>query len=147
MVKKLAVVFGVLFLLVGVLGFVSNPIVGGMGMFHTNMLHNVVHLVIGLGLLMAAKNEMAAKRWMKIFGVVYLLVAVLGFLMVGSGEGMLLGLVAINGADNWLHLVLGVVLLLLGMAGKKTMSMPPSQPAQPSQPSSMPGAPMGGQQM
>lgn len=124
MAKKFAMIFGVVFLLVGVLGFVSNPIVGDMGYFHTNMLHNVVHLVIGLGLLLAAKSETGAKLWMKIFAVVYLLVAVLGFFMVPSGSGMLLGLVAVNSADNWLHLVLGVVLLLLSMGGKKAMAMP-----------------------
>jgi hypothetical protein len=44
--------------------------------------------------------------------------------MVPSGSGMLLGLVAVNSADNWLHLVLGVVLLLLSMGGKKAMAMP-----------------------
>jgi hypothetical protein len=47
--------------------------------------------------------------------VVYLLVAVLGFLVVDeTGKGMILNLVAINKADNLLHLVLGVVLIGAG---------------------------------
>ncbi len=120
MAKTLAKVFGVVFLLVGALGFVSNPIVGMMGMFHTNMAHNLVHLLIGVVLLLMAKTEEKAAMWLKIVGVVYLLVAVLGFMMTtAGGTANLLGLVEVNGADNWLHLVLGVVLFFAGFSGKK----------------------------
>jgi hypothetical protein len=114
MAKTLAIVFGIVFVLVGLLGFVSNPLVGMGAIFATNALHNLVHLVIGLILLAVAFwSPMASSLWLKIMGVVYLVVALLGFLLV-SGTGDLLGLVTINGADNWLHVVLGVVLLAAG---------------------------------
>lgn len=109
-------------MLIGVLGFFSNPIVGHMGFFHADTMHNIVHIVLGLVLLMAAGSDAKASRWLKIVGVVYLLVAVLGFMMTPAmGEAKLLGLVEVNGADNWLHAVLGIVLFFAGMAGKKDM--------------------------
>jgi hypothetical protein len=59
---------------------------------------------------------------------VYFLVAVLGFVLAPA-DGMLLGLVEVNTADNWLHLVLAIVLFLASMGGKPMMmSKPPSAP-------------------
>lgn len=120
MAKTLAMVFGVVFILVGLLGFVDNPLVGANGIFETDMLHNLVHILFGLILLVVSlKMAGSSALWLKILGVVYLLLAVLGFMM---GDGMLLGLITANGADHWLHLVLGVVLVLAGFSGKGKMA-------------------------
>ncbi len=123
MAKKLAGLFGVVFVLVGILGFFGNPIVGMMGFFETDALHNVVHLLIGVILLLVVVNKPSASSlWLKIVGAVYLLLAILGFLTI-SGGGMLLGLVTMNGADHYLHLVLGIVILLAGfMTGDDHMA-------------------------
>ncbi len=127
MSQKLAKVLGIVFVIIGVLGFIPNPIVGGSGMFEANALHNLVHIVIGVILIMMAKKEDGARRWLKIFGIVYLLVAILGFLAVGSdGMGNVLGLIAVNSADNWLHVILGVILLGLSFSGGKGMPSMPS---------------------
>ena len=48
MAKQLVWIFGVVFVLVGLLGFVPNPIVGTSGIFMTNTVHDLVHLIIGL---------------------------------------------------------------------------------------------------
>ena len=126
-------ILGIVFVIVGVLGFIENPIVGEYGYFMTNAVHNLAHLLIGIIMLvMASKGEASAAMSMTIFGVVYLLLAVLGFVM----SSPLLGLVEYNAADNWLHVVLGVVLLVLGMTNKG------SAPAMPS--SGMGGSGMGG---
>lgn len=127
MAKTLAKVFGVVFILVGLLGFIPNPIVGDMALFHTDMVHNVVHIVLGL-ILVLCKTEAKAKMWLKIEGVLYVVLAIVGFMMVtGADHVSLLGIVELNSADNWLHLVLGIVLLFAGMAGaKKQMAMPSS---------------------
>ena len=115
MAKKLAMVFGVIFVLVGILGFIPNPIVGPNGFFLTNSLHSIFHLLVGIVMLiMASQGESNAALSMTIFGVVYLLLAVLGWVLTSP----MLGLVAYNGADNWLHLVLGVVLVAAGMMKK-----------------------------
>ena len=52
--KTLAVVFGIVFVIVGLLGFVGNPLVGSMGLFMTNHAHDLVHLLIGVILLIVA---------------------------------------------------------------------------------------------
>lgn len=121
MAKKIAMVFGVVFVLVGLLGFVANPIVGEMGIFETDLLHNLVHLAFGAILLaVAMKSPMQAPLWLLILGVVYLILALVGFFVAGEDE-MLLGLVRANTADHWLHVVLGVVLVGAGLMGKKAM--------------------------
>ena len=125
MAKTLSMVFGIVFILVGLLGFVSNPIVGNMGFFMADTVHNIVHILLGVVLIAGAKN---GAMTMKIVAAIYLLVAILGFLM---GPGKLLGLVMVNGADNWLHLVLAVVLFGASMAGGcSSESMPIQQPMQ-----------------
>ena|SRR6185436_3813963 len=114
--KLAAIVFGVVFLVVGILGFVPNLAPDGMllGIFHVNFAHNVVHLLSGaVALLCGMASTNASQLYFRIFGVVYGLVAVLGFVM---GEGKLLGLISNNIADAWLHLVIAATSLVLGFA-------------------------------
>lgn len=126
MAKKLGLVLGVVFLLVGLLGFVSNPIVGDMGIFHTNGGHSLVHIITGLlFIFVALKATNSTGIVLKVFGIVYLLVAILGFVMLGSQESVsLLGFIDVNSADNYLHVILAVVVFAAGMmAGKKQTMM------------------------
>ena len=114
MVKTAAVLFGVVFLLVGILGFVPAVTKDQMllGIFHVNAAHNVVHLLSGAIALFAGMTSAGAARvYFRVFGVVYGLVAVMGFMM---GDGMLLGLISNNTADTWLHVVIAATSLLLG---------------------------------
>jgi len=128
MAKTMAWVVGMVFVLLGILGFIPNPIVGMEGVFMTNAAHNIIHLVSGIYLIIAAMQSIrAAKMAFKVVGIVYLLVTILGFLTIGaSGMGSLLGLVSMNAADNYLHLVLTAVFLALGFMGAdtKTAAMP-----------------------
>lgn len=121
--SKLAKVFGVILVIVGILGFIPNPVVGSGAFLETDFLHNLVHLVLGVALLVWP-NTMGVR----IVGAVFLVVAILGFL---GGTGRVLSFLTVNSADNWLHLVLGAVLLAVGLLGKKETGMPPAQPAQP----------------
>ena len=131
MAKSLAIIFGIVLVLVGALGFVSNGIVGTNGYFVTDTIHNIIHIVLGLVVLFSA-GSMASKAltWV---GILYILLAIVGFV---EGGDKLLGFVAYNPADNILHGVLGVVLLVCGLASKGSkaaspMNMPP--PSQPTQ--------------
>lgn len=121
MAKTLAMVFGVVFVLVGVLGFVPNPLVGMEGaLFETDLMHNLVHLLFGVILLVVAmKAPMMSGKWLMILGVVYLVLALLGFFMISEG-GELLGLVHMNHADHWLHALLGVVMIGASLMTKKS---------------------------
>ncbi len=118
MLTSAAKVFGFVFLAIGVLGFVPGITNDGhlLGVFHVNTLHNIIHLASGAVALMAGYNSAKASRmYFQIFGIVYGLVTVLGFL---SGDKDILGLVANNMADNLLHVLIAGSALYLGFAAK-----------------------------
>src|SRR4051812_20176578 len=118
MAKRVAMLFGVVFVLVGVLGFVTT---GGMqmgdvanppkllGLFPVNVLHNLVHLLFGVWGILAARSFAGAQAYCKIGGVVYLVLAGLAFITPTT-----FGLIPIGGNDIWLHALLGVVLAGVG---------------------------------
>ncbi len=123
MAKKWAKVLGVVVIIVGVIGFFANPLVGMMGYFHTNTALDIVYIVLGLVLVLCGTDE-KAKLWLKIVGIIYVLLAIIGFMMMkGATVASVFGL-QVNGAANWLHLVVGVVMFLAGMSGAKTAMAP-----------------------
>src|SRR2546423_2370509 len=116
MVKSMAVLFGIVFLVVGILGFVPAVTKDQMllGIFHVNAAHNAVHLLSGVVALICGMTGVGASRlYFRIFGLVYAAVAVMGFL--NPGDTMLLGLISNNTADTWLHVAIAAVSLLAGL--------------------------------
>ena len=116
MIKSAAVLFGIVFILIGILGFVPGVTDNHMllGIFHVNAAHNVVHLLSGAAALFAGMTSTGASRmYFRIFGVVYGLVAILGLMNMGQ-HTMLLGLISNNDADTFLHIGIAAVSLLLG---------------------------------
>ena len=118
--KNICVAFGSIFMLAGLLGFVPNPLVGAEGIFVTNAMHNVVHLVTGAaflagGLLLPGRERLT----IQVVAAAYLGVAVLGFLTSGD---WLLGIVRINEADRWLHVGLALAILTAALAVPKTVT-------------------------
>jgi hypothetical protein len=122
--RLIATVFGAVYLLVGLVGF---AVTSGIGFFSTeganliifevNPLHNVIHLAIGAALLYAGiKNVQIARTVNAGVGAVYLLVGVLGLFLLSSP----LNIIALNGADNVLHLASAVLLLGVGLSVEKT---------------------------
>lgn len=117
MLKKISLVFGVVFLLIGLLGFVpgiTSTDADGMqlllGLFMVDPVHNVIHLLSGIAGLVGAASDQYAKWYLLIFGAVYALVTVLGFI-----DPTIFGLLHVNTADNILHLVLAVGMLGAGI--------------------------------
>ena len=112
-VQKVSAIIGVVFLLIGVLGFVFGT--AGMppdhlfGIFRVNLLHNIVHLAFGAWGLAASRTQIAAESYAQVAGVVYVVLALLGF-FAPSG----FNLVPIGGHNIWLHSVIGLVLLYFG---------------------------------
>lgn len=120
MIKRIALAFGTIFLVVGVLGFV--PGVTSLapdsehgrlfGVFAVDPLHNELHLLTGFAAIAAGRvSENASRIYFRIFGIAYGLVAVLGF---SFGNAPLLGLMANNLPDAVLHAAIAAVALLLG---------------------------------
>ena len=112
--KSAAQLFGVVFLLVAVLGLIPNPLVSPTGIFAVNAAHNILHAVVGVLLLLAAARGLA-KQALLVFGIVYVLIAILGYLMM---KDMMFGLVMVNMPDHYLHLVLGIGLIAAGTSSK-----------------------------
>jgi len=116
--QRIALIFGIVFVIVGVLGWVPAVNPGGklLGIFDVNAAHNVVHLATGVvAIIVGAMSEKASRVFFQVFGVIYGLVAALGFFY---GDAVLLGIVANNAADSVLHVVIAVVALYLGFGMK-----------------------------
>ena len=119
-VQSLAALVGLVFLLVGILGFIpgitthySDLAFAGhdsnaklLGIFQTSVLHNIVHIAFGVGILMAKTPE-GARTYLIGGGVAYLAVWLIG--VIGGLDWL-----PVNAADNWLHIVLGVGMIALG---------------------------------
>lgn len=110
--KRVAQVVGVVLTLVGILGFFAGNNLLGFGI---NPLHNGVHFLTGLiGLWAGFASGGYAIKYNQWLGVVYFLVAILGFVAVSFMEKLL----HVNFADNLLHLVLGIILAGVGFGVK-----------------------------
>ncbi len=124
--RAVGMTFGTLYLVVGGLGFFF-PGSGGFfsihgqgglvfGLFEVDPFHNVVHIMIGSALLIAAQSLVsAAKTVNKVTGVLLLVLGLAGFFLVDSP----LNILALNQPDNLLHLVSGGVLLALSILTEK----------------------------
>lgn len=119
--------FGATFVLVGLFGFVPNPIVAPDGIFAVNAAHNLLHVVVGAAFLAGAWAG-HARNTILALGVVGVALAVLGF---ATTSDMLLGILHVNDADRWLHaLFAGIVLASWWISGQPNASrMPSKRPA------------------
>lgn len=121
-IQRVAQVFGWVFLAVGVLGFFASGMSMDadvataprlLGLFPVNVLHNLVHVIFGVWGIVAARSFGGARSYARIAGVIYLVLAVLGFVIPTT-----FGLIPIGGNDIWLHAVLGVALAAAGFTAK-----------------------------
>jgi hypothetical protein len=117
--KTASTIIGIIFLAVGLLGFIENPIIGEShdAFFHADTTHNMVHIVSGvLFLLIAFASPSNAGLFLKIFGLVYLGLGIWGAATIGSEPMItLLGFLHVNSKDNYLHIALGAVIFLAGL--------------------------------
>jgi Domain of unknown function (DUF4383) len=125
-VQGAAFIVGVAFLLVGILGFVpgltshydllewAGHHSGAklFGVFAVSGLHNLVHLAFGVAGLLLARTYAAARAYLLIGGLAYLGLWAYGLII---DHGSSANFVPVNGADNWLHLGLGIGMVLLGV--------------------------------
>jgi hypothetical protein len=122
-VQRFAQVFGAVYVLVGVAGFLvtafsdfASPSDDKLLLFGVNPLHNLVHLGVGALWLASSRTEAAARATSTLIGAVYLLVGVLGLFINGSSD---LNLLNLNQADNALHLVSAALGLYFGLVGRR----------------------------
>jgi hypothetical protein len=108
-----ATILGVVFVAIGLLGFVSNPLISGAGYFHVNAVHNFAHLITGALLLLSPYFGVPVMM-IRALALIYTLIAILGF--VAPNAAGLGALLAMSRADTWLHAAIAVVLLVIGFA-------------------------------
>ena len=124
--KSASLIIGIIFIAVGILGFIVNPVVGEStdAIFHADPVHNCVHIISGvLFLIFAFAAPGSAGFFLKLFGVVYFLLGVIGMATIGDSEMIkLLGFLHVNGADNYLHIGLGILIFLAGLLPQTTLS-------------------------
>ncbi|HSN35296.1 MAG TPA: DUF4383 domain-containing protein [Arthrobacter sp.] len=124
--QKASLAVGAVFLLVGVLGFIPGITtnyetlgVAGhgsgallLGVFQVSVLHNLVHLLFGVAGLLMARTNSQAKGYLLYGGIVYLVLWIYGLLI---GHDTPANFVPVNNADNWLHLILGILMVALAL--------------------------------
>ncbi|HEV8588431.1 MAG TPA: DUF4383 domain-containing protein [Pyrinomonadaceae bacterium] len=119
MAKTICKILGVVFVLVGIAGFVAPTLLGA----HLTPVHNLVHIVSGAIALYFgfAGSAGGAKGFCLIFGIVYLLLGVAGwFLGTGADHMFSIGtLLMLGKVDHIIHLLLGIIFLIGGLLGGK----------------------------
>ena len=125
-VQAAAALVGAVFLLVGVLGFIpgittsydSLAAAGHeshaklLGIFQVSVLHNIVHLLFGAAGLAMARSASTARAFLVGGGAVYLVLWLYGLLVDKTSQA---NFVPLNSADDWLHFVLGLGMIALGV--------------------------------
>jgi uncharacterized protein DUF4383 len=125
-IQLIALVVGVVFLLVGVVGFIPGITTnygdmsfaghhsGAMllGVFQVSALHNIVHLLFGIAGLALARTVAGARNFLIYGGAVYALLWLYGVLIDPTSAA---NFVPVNMADNWLHLALAIGMTGLGV--------------------------------
>ncbi len=114
---RLSLAWAVAFFVVGIAGFLPNPLFGADSVVVTDIAHDMVHVVTAMAFgAMALLGNIASTRFMKTFGVVYVLVGTLGFVtLAGAPTGHLLGVIHINSIANFLHVGSGAGILASGL--------------------------------
>jgi len=125
-IQKAAAAVGAVFLLVGILGFIPGITTNYddmsfaghestaklIGIFQVSVLHNIVHLLFGVAGLAMARQARTAYLFLVGGGVIYLVLWIYGLIVDQNSDG---NFVPVNTADNWLHLILGLGMIALGV--------------------------------
>jgi hypothetical protein len=120
MAKTVCKILGIVFLLVGICGFLAPTLLGA----HLTPAHNVVHLASGaIALYLGFAGSLtAARAFCLIFGVVYLGLGFLGQFVLGdpaNGRMWHVGPLELGQMDHLIHILLGVVFLAGGLFTKR----------------------------
>ena len=126
-IQNATLAVGAVFLLVGILGFIPGITTnyeslgfaghgsGAMllGLFQVSILHNIVHLLFGIAGILMARSVPASRNYLVVGGAIYLVLWLYGLFI---GHDSAANFVPVNTADNWLHFILGVAMIGLGLA-------------------------------
>ena len=126
-VQRAALIAGIVFLIVGIAGFIPglttnygdlalaghDSMAKLMGVFQVSVLHNIVHLAYGIAGIVFARRTRWSRNFLIWGGVVYAVLWLYGLVIGGMSTAA--NFVPLNSADNWLHLILAVAMIALGL--------------------------------
>jgi hypothetical protein len=130
MIRTFALIFGILYVLVGIAGFIpglsTHPTDAHnlavdtgyghlMGLFPINILHNIVHLAIGAWGILASRSVGGARFFAKALAIIYGLLAIMGLI---PGMNTTFGLIPIYGHDVWLHALSALIAAYFGFIAR-----------------------------
>lgn len=141
--RYFALILGIIYLLLGVLGLIpgvvtptTNPgvtvdVLNGMlfGLFAVNIIHTLVHLIIGIWGILAYRSFESSRTFSRVVGIVLIVLFVFGLI---PGLSSLFGLAPLYGADVWLHLVSGIIALYVGLTASYSVVNPIDRNVPPS---------------
>ncbi|BBZ34107.1 DUF4383 domain-containing protein [Mycolicibacterium confluentis] len=124
-IQVAALAVGAVFLLVGILGFIPGITTNYdqlsfaghhsgallLGVFNVSVLHNLVHLAFGVAGLVLSRTFSGARGFLIGSGIIYAVLWIYGLVIDQQSSA---NFVPVNTADNWLHILLAVLMLLLG---------------------------------
>lgn len=127
-VQTAALIYGIVFLLVGVAGFIPGITTNYgelqfaghhseamlMGIFQVSWLHNLVHLLFGIVGLAVMRSASASRQYLLWGGIIYLVLWIYGLIVDFDSAA---NFVPLNTANNWLHIVLAVTMIALSFLG------------------------------
>ncbi len=124
-IQRAAMLFGIIFLVVGILGFIPGITTNYdnltvfddegaklLGIFGVNILENIAHLLFGVLGLWAASSSATSKNYFVGVGVAYLALWVYGLIIPEHDSAA--NFLGLNNAAHWLHFVLGVTMIAIG---------------------------------
>lgn len=135
--RSFALLFGILFLAIGIAGFIPGiataPHPGHpdllvdanygqvLGLFPVNVLHNIVHILFGVWGLAASRSLGGARGYARGVAIIYAVLTVAGFV---PGLNTMFGLVPLFGNDIWLHALLAAIAAYFGWIHRDTATAP-----------------------
>ena len=129
-VRRFALIFGIIYLLVGLMGLVPaflqaptddpglavDTLYGDLlGIFPVNIIHTLVHLLAGIGGILASRAYDSARGYSRAVGILFAVLFLMGLV---PGLNTLFGLAPLHGSDVWLHLLSAAAALYFGFASR-----------------------------
>jgi hypothetical protein len=136
MIKTFALVFGIIYVLVGLAGFIPGLVTHSpdlepiavdtlhgrlLGIFPVNVLHSVVHVAIGAWGILASRSVAGSRLYGRALFIIYGLLAIMGLI---PGTHTTFGLIPIYGHDVWLHALSALIAGYFGFIARDSDGMP-----------------------